>query len=122
MTGDRSRRLFREEMEQRFYRLRQFLGCYLHEDWPEESGTPESAVDRAISEYPIEFLQQTRRELAIVLAENADDTRLRDVLTDSLGVKVYFGNAGEARAFAESVEQRLMNAIKTHFEGSRVKG
>ena len=117
-----ARRLLREQMDERFYRLGQFLGCYLHEDWPEDSGTPEAAVDKAISEYPVELLQQTRRELETVLKEFSDDTRLRAVLNNGLGVNVYFKRPAEARDFAELVEQKLMSAIRAHFAGSRTKG
>ena len=109
-------------MESRFYRLSQFLGCYLHEDWPEDSGTPEAAVDNAIADYPVELLQQTRREIATVLAETPDDACLRDVLNDGLGVNVYFKVPAEAREFAALVERKLVDAIRTHFDGSRRKG
>ena len=85
-------------------------------------GTPEAAVDTAIAEYPTDLLQQTRRELAAMLAETPDDTRLRKVLNGGLDVNVYFKKPAEARAFAELVERKLMAAIKTRFDGSRVKG
>jgi hypothetical protein len=47
-----------------------------------------------------------------VLAEIPDDKQLRDVLNWGLGVGVHFRRAGEARAFAESVEEKLMTSIK----------
>jgi hypothetical protein len=106
-------------MEQRFYRLGQFLGCYLHEDWPEMHGTPEKAVEAAISEYPIELRQQVRHELATLLEETTDDTQLRSRLNDGLGVCVYFKQPAEARTFAEEAEAKLMNSIKQHFEAKR---
>ena len=79
-------------------------------------GTPEQAVDAAISEYPTDLRQQTRRELASVLAETPDDKQLRDVLNSGLGVNVHFGKPEEARAFAEGVERKLMASIKSDFE------
>jgi hypothetical protein len=109
----------REEMEQRFYRLGQFLGCYLHQDWPEMHGTPGKAVDAAISEYPTELRQQVRHELTLLLEETADDIELRSKLNEGLGVCIHFKNPSEARAFAEDAAAKLMLSIKRHFDQSR---
>ena len=68
MTGKRTRKLLREDMDQRFYRLGQFLGGYLHHDWPHFHGSPECAVNQAIDGYPIELRQQVRRELQAMLS------------------------------------------------------
>ena len=113
------RQRVREDMERRFYRLQQFLGCYLHEDWAELHGTPEKAVDAAIGDYPIEYRQQVRRELAAVLAETPDDADLRKILNEGLGVNVLFKHASEARSFAEEIERKLLMTIKAHFERDR---
>ena len=121
MTGRRARRLLWEDMETRFYRLQQFLGSYLHEDWPIHHGTPEKAVEDAISEHPVELLQQVRRELRTVMLECPDDAELLGVLNDGLGVNVYFKKPAEARAFAEDVEEKLLASIKSHFEYDRPK-
>ena len=119
MAGRRARQLLREDIDRRFYRLHQFLGAYLHEDWPQESGTPERAVERAIEEYPIELRQQVRRELRAVLSEATEDERLRDLLNVGFGVNVHFKKAEEARAFANDVEARLLRSIKEHFGEAR---
>ena len=79
-------------------------------------GSSQGAIDAAIAEYPIDLIQQTRRELAAVLAETPDDKHLRDLLNDGLGVTVYFKEPSEARQFAADVEAKLMTAIKKHFE------
>jgi len=114
MAGKRARRIVREDMNQRFHRLGQFLGSYLHEDWPLLYGTPGQAIDKAIEEHPIELLQQVRRELQMVLAEEEDD-KLREILNLGLGVYVSFKTPNEARAFAEDVAAKLMTSIKGHF-------
>jgi hypothetical protein len=119
MTGRRARSLVREEMERRYYRLGQFLGGYLHEDRSFFYGTPEQAIDPAISEYPVHLRQQVRRELAELLAGTDDDCRLRTLLNDGLGVNLYFKKPREARAFAEEVEQKLLLSIRSHFELGR---
>lgn len=119
MTGRRARQMLREDMDRRFYRLGQFLGGYLHEDWPHFYRTPERAVDKAIEEYPIELRQEVRRELRALLSEVTEDEKLRDVLDSGLGVNVHFKKPEEARAFAEDVEARLMRSIKEHFGEAR---
>ena len=100
-----------EEMHSRFERLWQFLGGYLHQDWPELHGTPEGAVSDAIADYPLEMLEEVHRQLEAVLAETPDDTRLRAVLNGGFGVNVYFRRPAEARAFADDTLDRLEAAI-----------
>ena len=103
-------------MERRYRLLSQFLGSYLHQNWPDFYETPDQAVETAIEECPTELRQQLRRELASLLAETPDDKQLRDVLNWGLGVGVYFRRPEEARAFAESVEEKLMTSIKREFD------
>lgn len=118
--GERIRK--REEVECLYPTLAQFLGGYLHEDWPIFSGSPENAVDQAIAEYPVEDRQQVCRELAGLLEGSDDDVRLRDVLNDGLGVNVYFKKPAEARAFAEEIERKLLTSIKAHFRSDHAEG
>jgi len=115
MGGGRTRRSLHEEIAQRFFPLGQFLGCYLHQDWPRFHATPEEAVEQAIEEYPIELRQDVRRKLHALLTELTDDWELRDALNEALGVSVYFKKPEAARAFAMDVEAKLMASIKGHF-------
>lgn len=108
----------RAEAEARYPTLRQFLGCYLHEDRP-CGATPQDAVDTAIAEYPVACRQQVRRELVALLGSTDEDTSLRRVLNDGLGVNVYFRKPREARAFAEEVERKLLASIRTEYEHRR---
>jgi hypothetical protein len=110
---------YRDEAEAHYPRLSQFLGGYLHEDWPEMHGTPEAAVDKAISEYPIELRRTVRKELADLLARMEDNTQLRSFMEFGLGVWVYFKKPAEARSFAEEVERKLLSSIQSHFEHTR---
>lgn len=105
-----------KEVEARWPLLAQFLGGYLHEDWTFENETPQGAVEQAISAYPVEMRQQVRRELVDLLSRTDDDTRLRRMLNDGLGVNVYFREPSEARAFAEDVERSLLASIKAAFD------
>ena len=106
----------------RYPMLQQFLGCYLHQDWPEESGTPQRAVEEAIADCPLERRRQVRRELAALLRSTDEDTSLRRVLNDGLGVEVYFREPSEARAFAEEVERKLLESVRSEFESGREEG
>ena len=110
---------YREEAEARYPTLSQFLGGYLHEDWPEMHGTPQAAVDKAVSEYPIELRKVVRKELSDLLVRSTDDVQLRSLLNDGLGVCVYFKKPAQARAFAEQVERKLFSSIQKHFEDQR---
>jgi hypothetical protein len=119
MVGRRTRRLLREDMDRRFYRLGQFLGAYLHEDLAYYHGTPMRAVEEAIETYPIEERQEVRRELHALLCETTDDDKLRDILNWGFGVAVHFKRPEEARTFAKDVEARLVRSIKEHFDQAR---
>jgi hypothetical protein len=109
-------------MQSRFERLWQFLGGYFHQDWPETHGSPEGAADDAIAEYPPDLLQGVRDQLAAVLAETPDETRLRSVLNRGFGVNVYFRRPAEARAFADDVMSRLDAAIRHRQGDAKAKG
>ena len=106
----------RLETEARYPLLSQFLGCYLHEDWDIFSGTPEKAVDQAIAESGVSIRQRVRGELIDLLEGCDDDVRLRRIINDGLGVNLWFKQPGEARAFAEQVERKLLLSIKSHFQ------
>jgi rhamnose utilization protein RhaD (predicted bifunctional aldolase and dehydrogenase) len=107
----------RAQTKELYPALCQFFGCYLHEDWPLDSGTPEKAVDQAIADYPLNYRQQVRRELNSFLERHEDDTRFRAILNEGLGVNVLFKKAAEARLFAQEVERRLLDSIKAETSG-----
>lgn len=104
------------EAEAQYPTLQQFLGCYLHEDWLFDCATPQQAVDAAIAAYPVALRQRVRGELVALLRSVDDDTRLRRILNDGLGVSLYFRKPGEARAFAEAVERKLLASIQAEFQ------
>jgi len=112
----------RDEARSLYPTLAQFLGGYLHEDWPIFSGSPENAVVQAIAEYALERRQQARRELVMLLEGSDDDAALRAVLNDGLGVNVHFKKPAAARAFAEEIERKLLRSIKSRFRQDHAEG
>jgi CdiI immunity protein len=105
----------RAEVEARYPALRQFFGCHLHADCLIDYATPHQAVDAAIAVAPAAHRQRLRRELADLLGSTDEDTRLRRVLNDGLGVNLSFRKPREARAFAEAVERKLLESPKAAY-------
>jgi hypothetical protein len=108
-------RKFRErslEAQERWPNLVQFLGGYLLQDWPEQSGTPEAAVDAAITGWDL-----AGRQLA--LKEWRDWNNLRgcrsDIaasMNDGLGVEVHFASELDARQFMNMVYEKLIASVR----------
>jgi hypothetical protein len=102
------KRINREMAEQRYQDLWQFLGCYLHQDWPVFHGSPEGAVDDAIRESSRERCQAALTQLDQVVAAAEDDVDLRRILNDCFGVNVWFRKPREARDFARMIQDKLL--------------
>ncbi len=98
--------------EQRYYELRQFLGGYLHQDWPEMHGSPAGAIDDAIGEYPVPNRRTVYAQLLAVLGAAEDDVDLRRILNRCFGVNVRFAKPREARAFADMVVEKLAASLR----------
>jgi len=111
VIDDEAIRLLEEDMDRRYWLLRQFLVGYLHQNWPDFDSAPEEAVRNAIAEYPNELRRQVARELASLFAECRDDSRLRDVLNWGMRINVHFEKPEDARAFSEDVQQKLIASI-----------
>ncbi|MBX9582738.1 MAG: hypothetical protein K2X87_20730 [Gemmataceae bacterium] len=59
--------------------LSQFLGAYLHQDWPEEFSTPEAAIEAFRRREPADSVRAIRAELEQVIHEaqqSSDPSRL----------------------------------------------
>ena len=100
-------RLVREQSEARYPHLSQFIGCYLHEDWPLSYASPEVAMARAVSAWPQSQRVLVQKELTALLRSVDDNTRLRSVLNDGLGANIHFKKAMDARTFLEAVQKVL---------------
>ena len=111
----RRRRELKQEAEDRWPNLYQFIGCYLHEDWPEMYGTPTQAISAAVSEFPLELRQQVLREWRNWNATVGAVDDIRSLLDNGLGACVYFETPLEARNFMNSVYDRLIESVRKDY-------
>jgi hypothetical protein len=112
----RRRRELNQEAKERWPTLYQFIGGYLHEDWPEMYGTPADAVGVAISEYPLELQQQVLREWRDWNSSVGAVDDIRSLLGDGLGACVHFKTQLEARHFMNSVYDRLIESVRRQYD------
>ena len=105
------KRINREMAEERYQDLWQFLGCYLHQDWPVFHGSPEGAVDDAIQESSRKRREAAKTQLDEVVAAAEDDVDLRRILNNCFGVNVWFRKPHEARVFARMIQDKLVASL-----------
>ena len=108
----RSTRELRLEAEELWPALHQFLGCYLHQDWPDDHISPEGAIDAAISDNPVEILEAVTREWWDWNAKKGALFDPRSAINEGLGVEVVFESPLEARQFMNSVYDKLIISIR----------
>lgn len=68
-------------MSQQYPALWQFLGAYLHQDWPDEYKSPSAALRDFVSGEP-HYAGDLPAEIAQVLSSEADDAALEGILAD----------------------------------------
>ena len=105
--------------EERWPDLQQFLGCYLHQDWPTDYGSPEAAVDAAIAEYDLPARQAVAREWWDWNATGGAVHDARDQIEHGFGVCVWFETPAAARQFMNLVHDRLIIAVRSEVPGWR---
>ena len=113
----RERRL---QAEERWPHLYQFLGSYLHEDWPIHSGTPEQAVEQAVAAWDLEGRRLVLREWRDWNATLGWKEDVVSSLGDGFGVSVYFRTAEEARKFMNHVYDRLIQSVRAETSGKYI--
>jgi hypothetical protein len=112
----RERRL---EAEERWPTLSRFLGSYLHEDWPIHSGTPEKAVDEAVSVADFELRRRLLKEWRDWNNVRGCQSDIAVSINDGLGVNVYFEDEVDARSFMNSVYEKLIVAVRAEADEAR---
>ena len=65
--------------------LYQLFGGYFHQDWRDESGTPEATVRSFVGDAPPDAVATARRELDRLLAAGYDEAALSRVLESGFG-------------------------------------
>jgi hypothetical protein len=70
--------------DQRYPHAAQLFGCYLHQDWPEDAGTWQAAVDQFLARESADHAGRVAADVARLLVETPDDAALRHAL-DAFG-------------------------------------
>jgi len=65
--------------------LGQLLGCYFHQDWPDEFDSDESAFQAIVHSEPQERLLAGVREIDILLAASLPESELGVLMTERAG-------------------------------------
>lgn len=65
--------------------LAQLLGCYFHQDWPEEFDSDVSALKAIVESEPKELLSAGVLEIDTLLAVLPPEDELRAILIDKVG-------------------------------------
>jgi hypothetical protein len=68
-----------------FGALSDLLGCYFHQDWPEEFDNDMSALQAILDSEPGALRNAGVREIVSLLASARSEDELRDVLVNSCG-------------------------------------
>lgn len=113
----RATRQRRIDAQERWPDLYQFLAGYLHQDWPEESGTPEAAVAIAIADHDLGQRQSVVRQWCDWNASEGSMFDPRAAVNDGLGVELAFAEPIEARAFMNEVYDMLIVSIRKEVKG-----
>src|SRR3546814_12690448 len=100
----RERRL---KAQENWPELRQFLECYLHEDWNHFDASPEAAIDRAIGDHALDVRQAIVRQWRDWNAVEASQHDPRLALNDGLGVNILFESPKAGRHVMNIVYYKL---------------
>ncbi|MDR0781275.1 MAG: hypothetical protein LBF16_11375 [Pseudomonadales bacterium] len=77
----------------------QLFGAYLHQDWADEFGSDDEAVQAMIDLELPETLVEASREIREMLSTQASDTELAAIMTDEVGC--YFDPASKGQTYRE---------------------
>ena len=86
--------------------LWQFLGAYLHQDWPEVHGTVEQALEDFISEDPA-LARGLPSEVAALLASEPSEAELEQRMNDLGSCYVPAREEGGYRGWLEEISRRV---------------
>jgi len=69
--------------DKKFYALGQVLGCYFHQDWPEEFATEELALSAILKAEPKDCLVRAAMEIDAILAAEMNDDELKVLMVEA---------------------------------------
>ncbi|MEO0907975.1 MAG: contact-dependent growth inhibition system immunity protein [Pseudomonadota bacterium] len=105
------------EAEEKWPALQQFIACYLHQTWPDISGTPDAAIDEAVAGASHELRKIIAQEWWRWNATAGAKDDPRRSIQDGLGACVRFENPLDARQFMNSVYDKLIVAVRAQEKG-----
>lgn len=72
-------------MSEKIETLGHIFGCYLHQDWPDEFDTDDSALQAIIENETADKIQAGLVEIDMLLAAHLSENELRDILINKAG-------------------------------------
>ena len=86
---------------------------YFHEDFPEEYGSVEGALEQAATELPLDSRKAIVREWYDWQAKaGRTNDDLRRFVQEGFGVRVYFKKPIDARSFMNLVHDRMIQSVR----------
>ena len=89
--------------------LTHLLGCYFHQDWPDEFNDDNAALDAMIKSEPKETIAEGVTEIDRLLEAGTNEAELRAILIDQVGC--YFEPASEGLNYTQWL-LRVRNALE----------
>ena len=65
--------------------LGQLLGCYFHQDWPEEFSSDTAALQAIVKNEPKSQLMAAATEIGVLLEAGLSETELKGIIADPIG-------------------------------------
>lgn len=72
-------------MNEKLEALGQILGCYFHQDWPDEFDSDETALQAIIDSETTDQIRAGVEEIEQLLADTRSEIELRDFLINEVG-------------------------------------
>lgn len=112
----RSRREQRLEAGKRWPLLSNLFAGYLHENYRAFHGSPEGAIDAAISELPLDYRQAILKEWRDWNTRRGWQEDVHNFMWYGFGVYYTFDSAAEARQFMNMVYEKLITSVRAETE------
>ncbi|MNT69531.1 hypothetical protein D3C72_2078570 [compost metagenome] len=71
--------------DENFEALSQLLGCYFHQDWPDEFEDDAAGIQAIIDFEPKSQIEKAAHEIDFILSSNLSEEELRALLVNAVG-------------------------------------